>query len=53
MAPVSESGDFYHGSRLLTPLVSVLGLSIDQVTLEHIYKLDVYSDKEVNLDILL
>ncbi|KAL4224814.1 hypothetical protein ACF0H5_015510 [Mactra antiquata] len=31
MPPVSESGDFYHGSRLLTPLSSILGLSIDQI----------------------
>ncbi|XP_060574529.1 lysophospholipid acyltransferase 2-like isoform X2 [Ruditapes philippinarum] len=31
MAPVSESSDFYYGSRLLSPLVPILGLSIDQI----------------------
>jgi len=31
MAPISESDEFYAGSRILTPLASILGLSIDQV----------------------
>ncbi|WAR01873.1 MBOA2-like protein [Mya arenaria] len=31
MPPTSESGDFYAGSRLLTPLSATTGLSIDQV----------------------